>query len=396
MKRCNSGLQVLAVAAAAAATPTLAAEPAATQVSTQFSVERRYTTNALDRVEALPDWITSLRGGVSAVIPHEQGALRLSLEAEQSAHDRFAIENDSALRLALANESKVAERLSLGVEASLSLASDGDNLDLDGAILGIRTRTISGAVALKAGYALSEEWALSGELSASRAAPGRASFEAGIVEPLQLSPRRDAVGAGLRLAHTGERVTYAAAAGAELRHVGTPEDGPFDFTHWRQFARVEAAAKLAGFDLSAAVGAERLHGIGGALDEIRPSLAASAAYTFANGATVRGALGAGLDLSGNDDPLAAWVRRAEVHVSVPLGTRVVLSAGVNAFQREYMLLGYEEQGYGGFASGRFDLGHGLALTAEVGAESRRALPDGDVVAALDASLALSMALPVAR
>jgi hypothetical protein len=388
-------LAVLAAAqAAAAAEPAAPSEKPGPQFSTEFEIERAFTTNALDRVEALPDWKNTLRGGVVAVVPFETGRMRATVAAEQSAQQRYSIEDDSALRLALASEHAASDRLSLGAETSFGVTTEGDDIDVDDVVLGIRTRTLSAGAGLKAAYRLSDRLALSGEISVATARPDAAIFEAGLVEPTQLSARRDTVGAGLRLAHTSGTTTYAGAAGAELIRVGTPGEPPYDYRAGRQFARAEAARAWGKFGLKAAAGAERLGVEGGGFAVVRPSLALEAKYAFAGGASLRGALSAGMDLTGGDDPLGSWLRAVEIEAGLPVGERLTLSAGGSYFWRENFVLGYSEAGWGAWAGARVALTGGLALKAEFGASSRRPdVPGAAPIASLDASVALALALP---
>ncbi len=361
--------------------------------TTSFSVDRTYTTNALDRVEALPDWSTTSRAGATLAAGVAGAALRLGLDVEHTAHDRYAIEDDTALRLSLGAEKAVSPKLALAGEAALSLASEGDDIEVGQAILGIRTQTLAGAVALKAGYALSERSQLAGEISVARSDPGLAMFEAGLVEPQQLSPRRDTLGAGLRFTHRGAAATYVAAAGAELRLVGEPGRPPYDFRFGHQFLRGEIAAERGSLSMAAGLGADRLASANGGFDIVRPSLAASLAYTHEGGTMVRGSASAGLDLSGARDPLAAWVRKVELDATVPAGRRLKLNAGAYASRSEYLLLGYEEDAYGAFAGAALALGHGFTLGAELGAHRRLPLDGGPPIDALDASVSLAVALP---
>lgn len=365
------------------------------RVTTDFGVERAYTSNALDRPEQLPDWLNTLRGAVSVRMPHEGGALALGLRAEQSAHDTYAIEDDSSVHLSGGIEHAATDRLTLGAEVGLGHASEGDDLGVGKLVLGIRTRTITASGTVKGAYRISDALALSGEFSASRAEPGKAVFEAGLIAPQQLSPRRDAIGGGLRVARASGRTVYAAAAGAELRQVGVAGRPPYDFTLDREFVRLEAQGRAGNFDLSASAGAERLAGVRGAIDVVRPSLAASALYAFSRGATLRGSLSAGLDLSGRDDPAAAWVRELALEAALPLGSRLLLTAGVSASRSEYLLLGYEEDAAGAFLAAKIALGHGLSLGIDAGASARRPLAKLAPVETFGAGVTLSYALPVA-
>lgn len=368
--------------------------PPAPTATTEFAVEPAFTTNALDRAEALPDWVNALRGGIAIVVPYEAGRLRLAVVAEQTAHERYDIEDDSALRLSVASEHAATERLSLGAEAFIGIESEGDDIDIDDVVLGIRTRTLSGGAALKAGYRLNEQLALSGEISAATARPDAAVFEAGLVEPTQLSARRDTLGGGLRLAYAQGKTTYAGAAGAELIRVGTPGEPPYDYRAGRQFARGEATAQWNGLALKGAAGAERLGVEGGAFAVVRPSLALEATYTFASGATLRGAVAAGMDLVGGDDPLGSWLRAVELEAVTQVGKRLKLSAGGSLSRRENFLLGYEEDAWQAWTGARVALVDGLSLNVDLGASSRMARLDAAAsIASLDAAVSLALSLP---
>lgn len=369
-----------------------ATQSEAVTAASEFTVERAYTTNALDRALALPDWINLLRGHTDVVIAREASRITLGIAAEQSAHQRLSIEDDSALRLSAEIGHEAVERLSLGGKAFLSLASEGDDIDIDDVILGIRTRTIAGGATLKAAYRLGEATSLAGELSASRSEPGPAEFEAGLLDPQQLSPRRDTIGAGLRLAHSDGDTSYASAAGAEIVQVGIAGRPPYDFRLARQFARGEAGATFGKLSLKGSAGAERLASPGIALDLVRPNVALEAAYRLASGATLRGTFNAALDLTGGDDPVGSWFRIAELEASTPLGTRLTLSAGGSRFWRENFLLGYDEDGWRAWVGTRVALTGHLSLDADFGASRRRALPDGAPIASLDASVSLVAAL----
>lgn len=386
-----------ALAAPAAAAGTEPAAAFAASVRGTLDIERHHTSNALDRADAWPDWLNALRAGLSVALPHEKGTLRLGLRAEQTAHDVHAIEDDSTLGLSLGGDYAASERLSLGAEAAFTVLSEGDDVAVDGLVLGIRTRTLSGTAAVKAGYRLDEALSLAGEIAASVARPGLTAFEAGLVAPQRLSAQRDTLGAGLRLVHADTARTYAIAAGAEHIKAGVAGEPPYDYRAHRQFARGEAAARWGGLALDAALGAERLALAGTDFDIVRPSLALAASYTFAGGQRLRGAVSAGLDLTGGDDPLGSWLRTVEVEAGAPAGERLTLSAGGALSRRENFLLGYEEDGWSAWAAATVKLAGGLFLKADLGASGRQALlPDAPRIAALDASVSLSLALPAAE
>ena len=84
----------------------LAAAPADADPATRsasLSVERHFTTNALDGPFAVADWYTLLRGSLQRTVETDAGTLKLGADLQVTRFDNTAIEDDGSVALAAAS-----------------------------------------------------------------------------------------------------------------------------------------------------------------------------------------------------------------------------------------------------------------------------------------------------
>ncbi len=125
-----SGAALLALATAAPAEP---AKPVATA-----SIERHWTSNALDSDRPIPDWFTLLRGSLERQWGDADANAGIGTAFEATRHDRVAIEDDRALSLSAHAFRRLSASLELRGSLGYRAASTGDDLDLGVIVIGTR------------------------------------------------------------------------------------------------------------------------------------------------------------------------------------------------------------------------------------------------------------------
>jgi len=371
--------------------PAQAAEPEANGRKLSFSFERHYTANAFDSIHPFADWYGLLRGSIEQQVAVGGTRITFGGALEAKAFDNYDIEDDRVLALSLGAERKIGDRLELRGSVGWRIADEGDDLVVQDTIVGLRTATESFVAAAQLGADLGHGWALILDAGASRETPRRTRFEADVIEPVLLNPRKDRVELGLRLGHTAGGLTLAGAAGAEWVLAGRQADAPlqFELAHYRALTEAKYAAGR--LTLTGSAGIARLSGLRGALAATRPVYALAAEYAPTTRLSLRASLSAGFDTRNTDDPVASWLERQEVEARLSLREKLSLGIGIYKSWREYLTLGGGEKAYGLYAETSYQLSKPVAVVLRV-EQGRATYQDGSEVPRFDAGLSLRAAM----
>ena len=357
----------------------------------EISLERHHTSNALDSGFALPDFYLALRGSLERAV--DLGSTRVTFGAAGHAigYDRYKIEDDRALGLTVAAERKFGERVEMRGTLSWKLASEGDDLEVEDTIIGIRTVTETMAAALQSGIDLGMGMVANIEAGMERETPRRTYFEAEVIDPLLLTPRKDRFQLGAKLTRTTGALAVGVLAGSELIVAGRQPDAPYSYDLAHHRAIVDARWTKKRVTVEVAFGLEQLRGAGGGINMLRPAYAAAASYRFADGSTLRASVAANFDTRNTDDPVATRYARQELGLTMPLAARLTLGIGLYNSWRDYITLGGGEHARGLFASADYKLSEKVSLV--IGADlSRRDLTEEGRINMTDLRAALRAAL----
>lgn len=260
-------LSCLAALAADGATAGEAPAPGRATVT----VERHHTSNALDTVDAVPDWYTVIRGTLGERWEHDAGSVSLGLDVEATRHDRISIEDDRAAVLAL----EALHRLGPGVELRgtlrYGLISQGDHIDVGTRTVGTRALTQLAAAGAELGIDLGGATALVLDVSDAVALVGDTRFEDDLAEPQKLDPDTNRLRFGARLARTAGAAAYGVSMAADHLRAEPLGDPPVQLSSWVVGLRAEAGYRGEHGDISTAAGVEALRGQDDVYQDVRPA-----------------------------------------------------------------------------------------------------------------------------
>lgn len=350
---------ICATLTAILAMPALA-EPSPVSVTT--SVERHYTSNALDRSHAVADWYTLMRGSLQHEFMHEAGTLRFGVEAEARRYDTIGIENDRAAALKLETTTRLSPAMELRGALSYRIASQGDDLLVGPFVIGTRTAKQLLAGEARLGIDLGGGTALVLELANSHEGIGATRFQQRLLEPVKLDPDSNRLVAGARLMRSQGALTYGlsgAATRLSVEELGSPPAG-LSLSHYA--LRLEGAwTNHTASTIIAAIGLEMLRGADNTYEDLRPAYRAAFTKPLPNGLELRGALFARFETADSDDPLASWLRRGEIEARLRLSERLVLAAGLFGELKDNLLLENRERAHGAYAEASFEAAKEVAL-----------------------------------
>ena len=362
---------IASVAAGLLATGARAGEAAATPAST-VTLARHFTTDALDGPFAAQDWYTLLRGAFAHDVTHEFGATRIAAELEMRQFDIWDIEDDMALGMSVQTAVQPTDRLELRGTISLKALHQGDDLAAGDLVIGTTTRNASVSAGIQAGIKLATHTVLALEASAGREFSGDTRFEGNAALPMRLEPDRERLRLAALLTTTHGKFSYGVSGEAAFLRASATALLP-DIVFANHAARLHAALALTnGLTITAAAGAQTLHLIDTGYLEVRPVVELVASMTLPKGFSLRGSLRTGYDTVVTDDPIASWVRRAEIEGGYQHGPRLRISAGLLAEQRKNLGLGYGEVASGMFGSAAWKASDRLELVFRLDAARRHA------------------------
>jgi hypothetical protein len=308
----------------------------------ELSAARHFTTNALDGPVALADWYTSLRGSIAAPHEHEHGTTTLGLSFEGRHYDRIRIRNTISGSVSAQTTLTPHDALELRGTVGLAARSEGDHLQIGDLIIGTRTPRRSANAGIEAGWRITSDTTLFGELSGIAEDYGQATFERDIILPAQLEPDRLRLRAAVGARRSFGPWSVGASGAFERTSMETIGDPPLRLSaRTVSLETVGAYADETGRTLEIGIGAQHLADDDALFAEWRPALRASMGFVLAR-VELRGTLRVGYETVDTDDPLGSWLGRAEIAAAFPLSHRVVFGTGLFVEKRENLLLENEE------------------------------------------------------
>jgi hypothetical protein len=350
------GLVLAAATAAKADPPRLAS----------LSIERHFTTNALNSDHAVSDWYTLLRGSLQREWGDADGNATLSAEFQASRYDTMEIEDDRALALT----AQVFRRLQPGLELRGTLtyrvSSDGDDLAVGPLTLGTRSpKQVFGARA-QLGIDLGNATSLVLEAGDGFEDVGRSRFGQGVLPPAQLDADRNRLQLGFRLARAPGRLTFGASGSALLVSVEQLGSPPVAIGFQRYGLRGELGWTGAdGSTLGVAAGAESLRAEHGLYSRVRPTWQVAFKKPLPHGFELRGSYCGRFEDVDSDDPLASWLQRAEMEAGLKLGADLALSGGLFWQEKENLLFENRERSHGLYGEASYPLTRSTAVVLRV-------------------------------
>lgn len=318
--------------------------------STATSIERHWTSNALDSDRATPDWYTLLRGSIEQKFGDDDANMRLAAEFQATRHDTVSIEDDRALALAVEAFGKIRPGLELRGSLTYRIFSDGDDLQIGPLTLGTRRlKQIVGATG-QAGIDLGNATSLIVDVSESLERTGPTHFENDLLLPARLDPDISRTELGARLTRKSGRVALGASGSAlfvAVERLGSP---PVGISLERYALRGELAYSAAdGSTLGLALGGEMLRGADVGYARLRPAWQASFTQKLPHALELRGTYFGRYETTDSDDPLASWVQRAELELGMKLRENLDLASGIFAEAKENLLFENVERKNGFYA-----------------------------------------------
>lgn len=341
-----------------------------------YTLERHRTSNALDEPLALDDWYSVLRGTLRREVTHELGATKFEASAEAVRFDRYHIENDTTV--ALATETTVRPGPATELRGTLSFrhADEGDDIPIGPLYLGTRTRVNVVAAGLQLGARLDPATTFVAELAGEREMAGDTHFQEDLLRPARLEPDRDRLRLAAGLTRAVGPFALGASGAVALLRAKAPAANPLAAFSSTIFG-ARARASWTGEDgtvLAAAFGIEHLAGGRGLPDATRPAYELAFLRPLPFRASLRGSIEAAFETRDTDDPLASFMRRAEIELGVPLHERLTLGLGLFDEMKDNLVLGYRDLSRGAFASLEWKANDHAALYLRIDAIRRRATP----------------------
>lgn len=319
-------------------------------VHSTSSLERHWTSNALDSERAEADWYTLLRGALEWRSGDDDSSMALAAEFQATRYDTVSIEDDHALAL----NAQAFRRLDSGIELngvlSYHASNEGDDLAIGPLVLGMRTSKQVFAASGQVGIALGNATSLILEASDSFEKVGDTIFQSDLLVPVQLDPDRNRAQIGARLTKSAGSFTFGASGSAlhvSAQSLGTP---PVALSLAEYALRGEFTYTGAdGTTLGAALGAQMLRGDDAIYASLRPSWQISFARKLPHGFELRGTYLGRFEAADSEDPLASWLQRGELEFTATLRENLVLAGGVFAESKENLLLENVEHKHGLYA-----------------------------------------------
>lgn len=365
------------------------AEPALT-----YTLERHRTSNALDEPLALDDWYSVLRGTLRHDVAHELGMTKFEASAEATRFDRYRIENDTTIALATETTIKPSAATELRGTLSLRHADEGDDIPIGPLYLGTRTRVNVFAAGLQFGARLDPATTFVAELSGEREMAGDTHFQQDLLRPARLEPDRDRLRLAAGLTRAVGPFALGATGAVAILRAKAPAENPlaaFSSTIYTTRAQASWTGKD-GTTIAGAFGFEHLASGRGLPDRTRPVYEIALLRPLPFRASLRGSLKAAFETRDTDDPLASFMRRAEIELGVPLHERVTLGFGLFDEMKDNLVLGYRDLSRGVFASLEWKANDHAALYLRVDAVRHRATGIDFSREIVDAHLGVRMSL----
>ena len=351
------------------ATTTVSADPApdpGTDPQIAGSLERHWTSNALDSDRPVPDWYTLLRGSLDKQWGGNDSNEKIHADFQVSRYDNTSIEDDRALGLSAEAFRKLAPGIELRGSLSYNVSETGDHLDIGPLVLGTREfKQVFGAQT-QLGVDLGHATSLIIEAADSLEKFGNTHFQDDLIEPTKLHADRNSFQLAARITRTLGSLAFGASASAlfvAVEQIGTP---PLFLPFNVYTLRGEAAYKAAdGSTLGLAFGAQFLRGADGIYERTRPTWQVTLAKPLPRGFELRGTYVGRYETSNSDDPLASWLQRAELEVAVKPREKLGLGSGIFYEVKDNLLYENQERRDGVYAEATYDATKSMAIVFRV-------------------------------
>lgn len=314
------------------------------------SVERHWTSNALDSDRALPDFYTLLRGALEWNFGGDDASAVLSAHLEASRHDRIRIEDDRAFALTAQLTRELSPAIEIRGTLGYRASSEGDDLAIGPLTLGTRTFRHTFSAGGQIGIDLGNATSLVLEASDSFDNIAATRFEYGLLAPVKIDPDRNSAQSGFRLLRTLGPLALG-ATGSVLRvavaRLGNP---PIALSFTRYMLRGEVAySGPDGSTVGVAIGGELLSGDNDIYHSLRPSWQLGFAKKLTPSLELRGTYFGRFEAVDSDDPLASWLRRAELEIGTHIRRNFAIAAGVFSEVKDNLLWENSERRNGLYA-----------------------------------------------
>lgn len=369
-RRPRRRIRILAETAAAAAfavTTAFAAtaEPASPARLTA-SIERHFTTNALDSDRAVSDWYTLLRGSLQREWGGKDANATFGAEFQATRHDAVKIEDDRALALTAQAFRRLRPGLELRGTLTYRVSSDGDDLAVGPFTLGTRTPKQAFGAQAQLGIDLGDATSLVLEAGDGFEKVGRSRFSQAALPPAQLDVDRNRLQFGFRLARTLGSIAFGASGSAlsvSVERLGSP---PVAVGFGRYALRGEFAwTGTDGSTVGLAAGAELLRAADRLYSRTRPTWQVTFKKPLPHGFELRGSYCGRFEDADSDDPLASWLERAELEAGLRLGTALALSTGLFWQDKQNLLFENREESRGLYAEASYQMTKSTAAVLRV-------------------------------
>lgn len=331
------------------------------------SIERHFTSNALDSDRPISDWYALMRGTLQRQFGDDDARVTLSGDVQATRYDTISIEDDRALSLAAEAFRRFGAAVELRGTLSFRASREGDDLAIGPLTLGTATakQVLTGQVQL--GLNLGKATTLILEASDSLENIGRTHFQDDVLPATRLDPDRNQLRFGARLTRTAGRLAFGSSASALLVSVEELGAPPVGLSFDRYGLRAEAVMTgKDGSTLGLALGAELLRAsVNGLYSKVRPEWQLTASKPLPLGFELRGAWFGRYETADSDDPLASWLQRAEVETSLKLRDDLVLAAGIFRQNKRNLLFENDERSHGFFAEATYKASGKLDIVARV-------------------------------
>lgn len=330
------------------------------------SIERHWTSNALDSEIAVADWYTLLRGGMRHQVGDDDANAGIDAEFQLARHDRIAIEDDRSLAVPAHAFRRLSPVLELRGTLAYSAISKGDHLEIGPLVIGTRALKQVASAQVQMGLALGGATALVLDMSNAFETTGRTHFEQDLLDPVRLDPDVNKFRAAARLMRTLGPLAAGGSLSALFATVEKLGSPPVALSYTLYGAQGELELRTAaGIAFGMALGAENLRGAHGIYDEVRPAWHVKASMPLPRDFELRGAWFGRFETADSDDPLASWLDRAEVELGWKATERLAFSAGVYREVKQNLLMENEERGRGFYAQATYAFGKPLSAIFRV-------------------------------
>jgi len=339
-------LAVFALATAAQAEPV--------KPFTTATIERHWTSNALDSGRSVPDWLTLLRCSLERQWGDADANIGIVAAFEATRHDRVAIEDDKALSVSAHAFRRLSSTLELRGSLGYRSISNGDDLDLGAIVIGTRALKQQLNAQTQLGIALDPSTTLILEASESFETTGLTRFEKDLLPAARLDPDTNRLELLARVTRTVGTLAFGGSFSTLVMSVEPLGFPPVSLPFTLAAAKAELVVQLEnGASLATAFGLEWLRGTQEIYSEIKPTWQIRGTQPLPHGFELLGAWFGHYETTDSDDPLASWLNRAELELGWKISERFALASGVFCELKQNLLFENEERSRGLYAEATY-------------------------------------------